>query len=734
MNRIALSLTLALTPLLGVTLLPGAQEARASGTMGLYRAQTCSTVRSRLIDLLTDQALRQRPYYYRHNRRHHMGRRGRGPMADGLARDRLQSAPTRKSSRAPAAAAEAAKPSAPTRSTGSIGAASGGGAPSGGPSHFTGTNNQVDGVDEADQVKTDGRHIYTLFGREVLVLKSWPVSATSIIGRYQVKSGFTPRSLFLRGNQLMVLSNGYRRRNAQHRHSWWASRSARHTRITLLDISQREQPKRLAAVELEGNMLQARLIGANAFVVSNDPITLPYGFWQRVWQQQIPSVAQPGFRPWGAPPPEAPTRYTVRARIKRALSGITVQQLLPSMTFYDGGERQLAVRPLHQCGDLYIPHGAARLGLLSLTQLSFSGGQVNTAGIMAGGQRIYASTKNLYVSTTAYRWHWSRNWGYNGTQIHKFALPGGKPRYAASGVVPGYLLNQFSMDEHRGFLRVATTQNGWGWRRGQSAGNNLFVLAQSGTQLAVRGQVRGLAPGERIYAARMMGDKGYVVTFRRTDPLYTMDLSDPSNPRVVGELKINGFSSYIHPLSPGLLLTVGQDADERGRVRGAHLQIFDVSDLRQPVRKHHYLLTEGFRSSSTAQYDHHAFTFDSRSGTLALPLSVQSAKRWTGIALVHVGATKGFRYIGTIDHADFGMPNGWASSCPPGARCRPRRWASRWIPINRSLFIDRFVFSLSSIGLKAHDLGQGSPKQVVALRFDQAVRQAPVERGTRPWH
>jgi uncharacterized secreted protein with C-terminal beta-propeller domain len=125
------------------------------------------------------------------------------------------------------------------------------------------------------------------------------------------------------------------------------------------------------------------------------------------------------------------------------------------------------------------------------------------------------------------------------------------------------------MSEHNGDLRVATTD--WSWN-GQQGGNHLFVLRPHGTRLDVIGAIRGLAKGERIYAGRMFGDKGYLVTFRQTDPLFTLDLSDPRHPRVAGELKINGFSNYIHPMGNDLLLTIGQDATEQGRVTGLHLR------------------------------------------------------------------------------------------------------------------------------------------------------------------
>jgi Beta propeller domain/Vault protein inter-alpha-trypsin domain len=197
-------------------------------------------------------------------------------------------------------------------------------------------------------------------------------------------------------------------------------------------------------------------------------------------------------------------------------------------------------------------------------------------GAMVSGGQVYASTESIYVSAPAYIWNQQGYANYQ-TQIHQFALTknDGRPTYVASGAVDGQLLNQFSMSEHEGNLRVATTD--WNWN-GNEGGNHLFVLHANAHHLDTIGAIRGLAKGERIYAGRMFGDKGYLVTFRQTDPLFTLDLSDPRHPKVAGELKINGFSNYIHPMDDNLLLAIGQDADDTGRVQGFHMQVFDVTD------------------------------------------------------------------------------------------------------------------------------------------------------------
>jgi uncharacterized secreted protein with C-terminal beta-propeller domain len=209
---------------------------------------------------------------------------------------------------------------------------------------------------------------------------------------------------------------------------------------------------------------------------------------------------------------------------------------------------------------------------------------------MTDARVVYGSATSLYVATSDQA---------GGTAIHRFDTADPEvTRYTASGAVRGELLNQFSLSEDDGKLRAATTD---------ATGQESFVtvLEEQAGRLAQVGQVGGLGRGERIYAVRFIGKTGYVVTFRQTDPLYTVDLSDPAAPRVAGELKILGFSSYLHPIGDGLLLGVGQDADAQGRQRGTQLSLFDVSDPANPTRLQQVALGTG--TTSGAENEHHAF-------------------------------------------------------------------------------------------------------------------------------
>ena len=268
------------------------------------------------------------------------------------------------------------------------------------------------------------------------------------------------------------------------------------------------------------------------------------------------------------------------------------------------------------------------------------------------------------------------------TEIHKFDIS--DPRtteYLASGSVDGYLLNQFAMDEHEGVLRVASTTTPWGWGSGPDSESRVTILGQEGDGLVEVGRVVGLGETEQIYSVRFLGDVGYVVTFRQTDPLYTIDLSNPRAPKLVGELKIPGYSAYLHPLGEGLLMGVGQDATEEGQVLGSQVSVFDVSDPTDPVRLDTFTLSEG--SNSEVEYDHHAFLY--WDGLAIIPIQQywwQEDKEggFVGAVALRLDADGDLTDLGTITH-----PGGddWD-------------WQAQ---IRRSVVIGDSVYTVSSKGI-----------------------------------
>jgi uncharacterized secreted protein with C-terminal beta-propeller domain len=274
------------------------------------------------------------------------------------------------------------------------------------------------------------------------------------------------------------------------------------------------------------------------------------------------------------------------------------------------------------------------------------------------------------------------------TAIHKWDISDSQNTvYKGSGAVPGFLLSQWALSERGGVLRVASTSTPV-WLGETSVPSQSFVttLEERSGVLAQLGQVAGLGKGERIYAVRFIDDVGYVVTFRQVDPLYTVDVSDPARPRVAGELKILGYSAYLHPVDKGLLLGVGQDATEEGRRRGAQLSLFDVSDARNPVRLHQRAI--GPDSSSEAEYDHHAFLYWPATKLAVLPVQIYEFKPdGTGsgfVGAIGFGIDKaaGITETGRIQHAS-----------DPGGNA-----------IRRSVVVGDRLFTVSDLGVKASTL------------------------------
>ncbi len=316
--------------------------------------------------------------------------------------------------------------------------------------------------------------------------------------------------------------------------------------------------------------------------------------------------------------------------------------------------------------------------MVTVLTLDLNGGLriVDRDAVMTDGNTVYASAGNLYIASP--RWFSpgedtaSIDSSGSTTQIHRFDISQAlETEYKGSGVVRGFPLNQFAFSEHEGHLRVATTDDPpWGDDGKQIGESESFVsvFAPRANGLTRVGQVGGLGKGERIHAVRMIGDRGYVVTFKQVDPLYTLDLSDPTRPVVTGELKIPGFSSYLHPVGEHRLIGIGQNATDEGRVTGSQISLFDVSDPSAPKRLAQHELGPGY---SEAENDHHAVMFWAPTGLLAIPFQAHGEypgpPPFTGAVGVKVGdGTLG--EVGRISHpADHRGRRATTSGTPPSA-------------------------------------------------------------------
>ncbi len=363
---------------------------------------------------------------------------------------------------------------------------------------------------------------------------------------------------------------------------------------------------------------------------------------------------------------------------------------VPRSTLTSRRTGKARTRRLSECGSVRRSSTYSGLDMLTVLTVDMEKGlpAVDSDALMTGAEIVYASPRRLYVATQ--RWVPEPEAAGDRppdtrTAIHSFDTSDpGETTYTGSGEVPGYLLNQFALSERDGVLRAASTETPVWWDGAPQRESESFVstLANRDGRLVGLGRVAGLGRGERIYAVRFIDDVGYVVTFRQTDPLYTIDLSRPATPRVRGELKVAGYSAYLHPLGPDLLLGVGQDATEEGRTLGTQVSLFDVSDPSRPRRLHQR--TVGSNSSSSVEYDHRAFLWWAPAKLAVLPVQTYSypEEPFVGAVGLNVDRTAGIEEAGRASHEE-----GDYSAY-----------------ITRAFVVRGRLFTLSAAGLEVNDL------------------------------
>ncbi|MCO4745961.1 MAG: beta-propeller domain-containing protein [Proteobacteria bacterium] len=581
-----------------------------------------------------------------------------------------------------------------------VATADGGESSDAGPTDYTTTNVQEAGVDELDIVKTDGQYIYVVEDDELIILDSWPIEDASIVSRVQL-DGWA-RGLFLDGDNIIVFNQRYYD-DTQFADRWWGG-----TQATFVDITDRANPETTRKVELEGWLTDARMIDGEVYPVLNTWLDIPQRAWELTWDEDLGLPEMD----WNASDAQQErirerARDILRPHVRRIMAGTQLEDMLPLKRDTRTGDPTGNVELIHECTDLYRPNDLSQHAVLSLLHFPIDGEQdtIEAAGIVSDGWTVYASQENLYVAQTSW-WSW---WGWGDleleTHIHKFDLGEGDPTYVASGTVDGWLWNQFAMSEYDGYFRVATTTFDWWWGTAEGdveEGSNVFVLQDDNDgSLEQTGSVEGLAPGEQIRAVRMMGEKGYVVTFEQIDPLFTIDLSDPHAPEQIGELELPGFSAYLHPLGDDHLLAVGMAGDWDGNISGLAVTVFDVSDFANPrIAQQLELGTEGW-AWSEALWDHHAFTY--HRGVLSIPATTwqeNSSGDWdyfSGLYVISVDENH-IEQLGTIDHRDL-MTQSHCYYDWEGA-CNDYWYAS----LRRSVYIEDNLFSLSNYGVKVNDL------------------------------
>ncbi len=588
------------------------------------------------------------------------------------------------------------------------GAGSGDGGNGDSPSDWSDTNVQEQGVDEPDMVKTDGDFIYIAQRGELTIVDSWPVDDLAKLSSLDL-GDVEPFSMFLKDDRVVLFSYSWDERDFADRDGYGYA-----TRVHVVDVTDRSNPEVVREMAFEGYFTNARMIDSDVYMVLNTWAYMPNDLWELAWSEDLglPEVD------WDAPEPvqeaaRARARQILRPHVLDIVGDIPEDEL--TMRFMDDGAGAApSPEPLMGCRAVYHPAEVSTPNLLSVVHFDVaegdSGGAPTGTAAMANGWTVYASEDNLYVSQTSWWWWWG--WGDLDleTRIHRFRLDGSDTVYEASGAVDGWLLNQFSMSEYDGYLRAATTDVNWWWGGEDDAdeeepANNVYVLDAEG--MGTVGHVGGIAPGEQIQSARFMGRKGYLVTFERIDPLFTLDLSEPTDPRVVGELKIPGFSTYLHPYGDDHLLAVGWAGTDAGDITGFAVNLFDVSDFANPQLADSLELDSDDWSWSASLWDHHAFTL--HRGVLSLPVYTYDWDDRTGeydgfSGMWVIDATDtdaGLSELGRVDHEDLVAQ----SECLYGyyGECQDYYWYA-WM--QRSVIIEDKLFSISDYGIKVTQLDE----------------------------
>lgn len=586
---------------------------------------------------------------------------------------------------------------------------------------YSKTNVQVEGVDEADIVKTDGTYIFTLSGNSLTISQGYPSSEAQLISKTKLEqdstASFSPQEMFIDGDFVLVFSQSYRQIGEEEPfvgtggsgapappgtimpYPYWRSMST--TVLQLWNTANKQQPVLAKTAEFEGGYASSRKINSQVFFVL---------------------TSYPQYWLWGEQP--VPLEGT--------------EQIIPVYREKTGSLSDSdAFEPVARCNAIgYLPPVRAQ-NFITIGSFAMNnpGAEIQKQTVVGSGENVYASQTNLYVAST--QWDYQDPTtiepvnnvvrpfieGKQFTQIHKFSLLNNQVSYLGSMKAPGHILNQFSMDEFENHFRIATTI-GEVWNEQQKSTNNVYIFDDARNQV---GKLEDLAPGEKIYSVRFMEKKGYMVTFKKVDPLFVIDLAEPSNPRVLGKLKIPGYSDYLHPFDETHIIGIGKEAidaeqsliDQRtldfAWYQGLKIALFDVSDVANP--KEMYKTVIGDRGTeSEALHDHKAFLFDREKQLLVIPvtlaeISPEQRAAWEesqnqrgmppygeftfqGAFVYNLSLENGFQLKGRITHDDSGQQ----------ALKSGHYYGDYGTTIRRSLYIENVLYTVSDNKIKLNQL------------------------------
>jgi inhibitor of cysteine peptidase len=539
---------------------------------------------------------------------------------------------------------------------------------------YSTTNIQVEGVDEADIVKTDGEYIYVISNQSVIILKAYPPTEAEILS--QIKFNGTLKGVFISDDRLVAFEESspceiYPYTRLMPMEVSYGGR----TSIRVYDIADRRNPTSTRNVTVDGSYFDSRMMGGYVYVIIEQPV------YQSVWAQSGNSECSEVVLP------------------KIYLNGRSEE--VPATQIYysnvtDGFETYTDVFAINLKNDNQAP-----------THKTFLLGYTST---------MYVSQNNIYLTFS--------DCGPYGTQktiIHRLHVENGEIEYTASGEVAGYVLNQFSMDEYNEHFRIATTTGYVSALEEATSQNHVYILDFN---LRLVGKLDDLAPGEKIYSARFMGNRAYLVTFKKVDPLFVIDLTDPTAPRVLGQLNITGYSDYLQPYDETHIIGIGKetvDAEDGNFAwyQGIKISLFDVSDVTNPKQIDQYEIGDRGTDSPILS-DHKALLFDKSKNLLVIPVTVAKIDPtkypngippyaygdfvWNGAYVFQISLQEGLVLKGKIIHIDNNtelLKNGFYDNSP--------------YSVKRSLYIGNVLYTISDSKIKMDSLSDLSEINELSL-------------------
>jgi len=548
----------------------------------------------------------------------------------------------------------------------------------------TGTNVQELGVDEADQFKVGKQNLYVSRNKGIEIVDKTSLMTMSFIDL----SNLQRLRFYIQNQQLTVIGEentgcndtpvplpGPTPINASVASTFapdYCYYNQVHTTVRLYDVSNGQAPKLLDQTYVTGRMARTRMANGHLLLTGNS---------------QLPMYVYPQY--WSMRDIEIPTNPVIIDQGGKTVAGIACSDI----------SRQQILDYDYRLDRLYsINTNAASL-------------QARSIALIGGTDEMYMTTNNIYLIKQNFRW--ISSWGalfdinFQPLLVRKigFDINTGSLKNQASGLIRGRISDQWAIKELKDeSLSIVTTT----WDSQNQ--NHLWVLQERGGVLGLAGSVHNFGSNETVRSVRYIKDLAYVVTFRQTDPLFAIDLSQPTNPKIVGELKIPGFSVYLHPLNDSQLFGFGRDATDNGRVAGLQFSLFDISNPLQPLRTD-VQVHGNSGSNSDLLSDHHAMFYDQQMQTLAVPIVERQYYSYAYTTPIFSGAVfyqlqnDKLALVGKASHSE------WIPS-----NCSLYTWQRDYksLDINRVYLVDGEYMTVSRFGIKLHD--RANPKQVVAAR------------------